>query len=271
MISSRSDPCPGWCDNINGIAGLGCLAAIGLLRTIDWNYYGTSDMVPVDYVANCIICAAHHIGEKSPKKLKIFNMTSGEAKPISWGVFFAELRKNALITPTTKIVRPIIESPKHNRANPIEFFLTKYFSELLFAYFVDFILYLIGYKRCVVKITNKMHHGYKILMPFTTNEWNFNCKNVIALNEQLTPEDQQRFKFDMRDFDWAKQAEVTWTGGRMLVLKEEPTEESFKIGRSRLRVVTIVHYFFMAVFLGLAMYMGFAGYRVLSGIMMARA
>lgn len=264
VISSNSDPCPGWCDNVNGICGLGCLAAIGLLRIIDWNYHATSDMVPVDYVAGCIICAAQHIADKSPNKLKIFNMTSGESNPICWGKFFDYLRENAMTTPPTKIVRPIIQPPRHNRANPIEFALTKYFSELLFAYFVDTILFLIGYKRCVVKITNKMHHGYKILLPFTSNQWNFKCNNVIALNDALPPGDRQRFKFDMRNFDWKKQAEVTWAGGRQFILKEEPTDESYKIGRSRLKYVTILHYFFIVMFLSIAITFSLSGWRAIS-------
>lgn len=264
VISANSDPCPGWCDNVNGITGLGCLAAIGLLRTIDWNYYATSDMVPVDYVASCIICAAHHVSEKSPTKLKIFNMTSGESKPISWGKFFDYLRKNAYVTPTTKIVRPIIHPPRHNRANPLSFVLTKYFSELLFAYFVDTILFLIGYKRCVVKITNKMHHGYKILLPFTSKQWDFKCDNVIALNDELSSEDRQRFKFGMKDFDWKQQAHVTWYGGRQFILKEEPTEESYHSGRSRQKYVTIVHYFFIMMFSAIAISFSLSCWRVVS-------
>lgn len=246
VISSANEPCPGWVDNVNGIGGLGCLAAIGMLRTIDWNYYATSDMVPVDYVANCLICAAYQTKVKSPEKILIYNMTSGNMSPISWGVFFDMLRNEATKTPPNKIVRPMIKSPKHNRANPLQFFLTKFFSELLFAYTIDLILTLIGYKKIMVKITQKMHHGYKILLPFTTNQWNFSSSNVIGLSDSLSSVDKKLFKFDMRGFDWFEQAQCVWAGGRHLLLKEENTEQSIKSGLQRQRIVTFIHYGLMA-------------------------
>lgn len=259
VISSANEPCPGWVDNVNGIAGLGCLAAIGMLRTIDWNYYAKSDMVPVDYVANSLICAARDVSVRSPEKLQVYNMTSGNINPISWGVFFEKLRNQAVETPPSKIVRPIIKSPKYRRANPIEFMLTKFFSELLFAYTVDLILTLIGYKKIMLKITRKMHHGYKILKPFTTNEWDFEVNNLLALSDSLGPDDRKTFQFDPRDLSWDEQAEKTWYGGRHFLLKEEPTEESYKLSRGRQRIVTMVHYTGMMLILGSFALMTYAG------------
>lgn len=260
VISSAREPFAGWVDNVNGISGLGCLAAIGMLRTIDWNYYATSDMVPVDFVANCIICSAYQVSTQSPKKMLIYNMTSGNMSPISWGRFFEMLRATSVETPPVKIVRPPIYSPKYKRANPITFFLVRLLSELLFAYTVDILLTLIGYKKIMVKITQKMHHGYKILKPFTTNEWNFSSKNVIQLSESLPPLDQELFKFDMRGFDWNEQAKVTWSGARVMLLKEEPTEESYKTGRNRLTMVTYVHYGCILLFTAAFTYLGYQAF-----------
>lgn len=242
VIASAQEPVRGWVDNVNGPAGLGILAAIGLLRTIDWDYFARSDMVPVDYVANCIICSAYEVSVRSPKKLRIYNMTSGNVNPISWGVNFELLRSKAVEKPPTKILRPMIQSPKYRRANPVSFFMTKFFSELLFAYLVDTILVLIGYKRIVLKITKKMHHGYSILLPFTTNEWDFDSENVLSLSDSLEEADRNRFNFDLRKLDWDQQAEITWIGARTILLKEEPTEKSFELGRSRQRIATVVHY-----------------------------
>lgn len=252
VISSALEPIPGWVDNVNGIAGLGCLAAVGMLRTIDWNYYATSDMVPVDYVANCLIVAAHEIYEKSPRKLRIYNMTSGNMNPVSWGAFFDMLRKTAVKTPPNKIVRPMISAPRYNRANPTKFFLIRFFSELLFAHTIDMLLTLIGYKKVLVKITQKMHHGYKILMPFTTNEWNFKSDNVISMSDSMNRADKNLFKFDMRDFDWESQAEVVWKGARNLLLKEDSSEQSYKTARGRQMLVTLVHYSFIVTFFAAA-------------------
>jgi fatty acyl-CoA reductase len=263
VISAAKEPVEGWVDNVNGIAGLGCLAAIGLLRTIDWDYYARSDMVPVDYVANCLICSAYEIAVRSPKKLLVYNMTSGNVNPVSWGVYFEKLRSVAVRKPPTKIVRPMIHSPKYRRANPITFFMTKLFSELLFAYMVDMILVLLGYKKIMLKITKKMHHGYTILLPFTSNEWNFNSENVLKLSDSLDEEDKKKFYFDLRKLDWDEQAEQTWHGGRTYLLKEEPTEESYKWSMGRQRIVTIVHYAGMVIIAASIALVGFTGISLL--------
>lgn len=242
VIPSYEEPKPGWVDGVNGICGLGCLAAIGMLRTIDWNYYATSDMVPVDYVANCVIASAYQAYAKSPRNIIVYNMTSGSLCPMKWGAFFRLLRDDAHKKPSTRIIRPMIHPPKFTRANPLVFFIIRFFSELLFAHTVDLLLTLFGQKKILVKITKKMHHGYKILLPFTTREWNFHTRNVITMSESMSPCDKNVFKFDMKDFDWQRQAVCVWHGGRTYLLKEEPTEESYKIARSRQRLVTMVHY-----------------------------
>lgn len=249
VVSAAQEPCPGWVDNVNGIAGLGCLAAIGLLRTIDWNSYAKADMVPVDYVANCMICAAYQTYTYYPKKLQIYNMTSGNVNPVTWGSFFALLRKTAIETPPNKIVRPMIQSPEYRRANPIKFNLIKIFSEMLFAYMVDFILTLIGYKKILVKITKKMHHGYKILEPFTTQEWTFFSDNVSRMSDSLSELDRKLYKFDLRNFDWLSQADIIWYGSRLFLIKEEHSKESYESALKRQKVVTIAHYILTTIFL----------------------
>lgn len=251
VISSAQEPCPGWVDNVNGIAGLGCLASIGLLRTIDWDSYATADMIPVDYVANCMLCAAYESYTNSPKRMKIYNLSSGNLQPMSWGSFFAMLRATAVKTPPNKIVRPMIRSPRYRRANPIKLNLIKIFSEILFAYLVDFLISLFGYKRIMVKITKKMHHGYKILRPFTTREWNFFSDNVIGLTDSLPPVDKKLFKFDMRNFDWRSQAELIWYGVREFIIKEEHTQRSYESARKRQLFVTFIHHTLTVMFFGL--------------------
>src|SRR5580698_115806 len=37
VAPSIRDPVPGWIDTVNGPAGLGLLASLGILRTIDWD------------------------------------------------------------------------------------------------------------------------------------------------------------------------------------------------------------------------------------------
>ena len=65
---------------------------------------------------------------------------------MTWGQLSDYAREKALQAPPIRLVRPILEIQK-KRANPINLFLTKLISHILFAYFVDFIIMLLGYKR----------------------------------------------------------------------------------------------------------------------------
>lgn len=264
VISASAEPTRGWVDNYNGICGLGSLAAVGLLRTVDWDYYATSDMVPVDYVVNCLICAAQYTHLHSSKKLTVFNMTSGNSKPVSWGDFFKLLRNHAIANPPGLIVRPLINPPQYKRVNKLQFILINIFSELLFAYFVDFILMLLGQKKILVKITKKMHHGYKILKPFTIREWVFENDNIYKLLGSLNEDDKQTFMFDMKNLDWDEQAESLYFGSRKFLFKEKMDERCNASARSRRKVVTVAHYILTSLFAMIVITLFYASVRVAS-------
>lgn len=143
VTPSVRDPIPGWVDNVNGPMGLGVLASLGILRNIDWNYYGIGDFIPVDFVVNTMLTVAERTARLYPKDIKVYNCSSSSLKQISWGQGFEILRLESLKAPPYKMLRLPINVPRHRRANKIGFQLTK-LSELLFAYFIDFILKLVS-------------------------------------------------------------------------------------------------------------------------------
>ena len=55
------EPVEGWIDTIQGLSGIGLAAQVGLLQTVDWNYYAKADTFPVDFCTNSIISAAWYI------------------------------------------------------------------------------------------------------------------------------------------------------------------------------------------------------------------
>lgn len=55
IMNSLEEPVPGWVDNINGPSGITVLASVGILRTVDWDYFAKVDLVPVDKVVNALI------------------------------------------------------------------------------------------------------------------------------------------------------------------------------------------------------------------------
>lgn len=215
------DPMPGWVDNVNGPMGLGTLASLGILRTIDWNYYGVADMIPVDTVANSMLAVAERTARvNDSKQLLVYNCSSSSLNPMTWGEGFEILKAESLKAPPYKMLRIPIDPPRHRRANSLMFKFTK-LSEILFAYFIDFILMLCGQKQILTKLTKKLHHGYEILKPFTTKEYTCSNENLLAAFEELHPDDKQEFNFDVRTINWQSNFADAYYGTRTRLLKED--------------------------------------------------
>lgn len=221
VTPSVRDPMPGWVDNVNGPMGLGTLASLGILRNIDWNYYGVADMIPVDVVANTMLAVAERTARiADAKQMLVYNCSSSSLNPITWGQGFEILRQESLKAPPYKMLRVPIDVPKHRRANPFMFKLTK-LSEILFAYFIDFILMLCGQKQILTKLTAKLHHGYEILLPFTTKEYTCSNENLMSAFDELHPDDKREFNFDVKSIDWQSNFRDCYYGTRTRLLKED--------------------------------------------------
>lgn len=212
-------PVPAWVDNVNGPMGLGALASIGILRTIDWNYDGVADFIPVDMVANSIIVVAERTARLYPKEIKVYNCSSSSLNPMSWGRCFEILRTEGLKSPPYKLLRIPIEVPRYKRANPVSFNAIK-LSELLFAYLIDLILVICGQKTLLVRLTKKLHHGYELLKPFTTNEYTCDNDNLMAAFHDLDPSEKEEFDFDVGRLDMEEYFRSCYYGCRLGILKE---------------------------------------------------
>lgn len=237
IVPSERDPVPAWVDNVNGPMGLGVLASLGILRTIDWNYDGVSDVVPCDYVANSILAVAERTARLHPKELKVYNCSSSSLNPITWGGAFEILRAESVTAPPYKMLRLPINPPQYKRAPPLQFELIK-LSELLFAYLIDLILLICGQKMILVKLTQKLQYGYKILKPFTTVQYTCSNDNLIQAFEELLPEDREKFNFDIRKIDWQDYFADCWFGARMAILKEDMSNLQASI--RKMKILTVV-------------------------------
>lgn len=242
VTPSIRDPIPGWVDNVNGPMGLGVLASLGILRNIDWNYDGVSDVIPVDFVVNTMLSVA----ERTPRlygkeEIKVYNCSSSSLNPQTWGYGFEVLREESLKAPPYKMLRIPIKVPNHKRANKLIFSLTK-LSELLFAYFIDFILMLCGQKRLLARLTAKLHHGYEILRPFTTTEYTCSNDNLISAFEELNDEDKKVFDFDVRQIDWKQSYVDSYYGTRKRLLKEDMS--NVEAAKKKMKVLYVVEFVF---------------------------
>lgn len=257
VVPSKSDPEPGWVDNVNGPMGLGTLASLGILRNIDWNYWGVCDFIPVDFVVNSMLTIAERTARLYPNEIKVYNCSTSSLNPTTWGECFETLRCESMKAPPYKMLRIPIEVPKHKRANKIGFAFTK-LSELLFAYFIDFILVICGQKRLLTRLTSKLHHGYDILRPFTTNEYTCSNDNLVAAYDELDEGDKKEFDFNIKALDWEVGFKDAYYGARKRLLKEDLSNVPSAI--FKMKVLRVVEFFFKILFLGLIAWASFKLY-----------
>ena len=251
VVPSLVDPEPGWVDNVNGPMGLGVLGSLGILRNIDWNYWGVCDFIPVDVVVNSMLAIAERTARLYPNEIKVYNCSTSSLNPTTWGSCFETLRAEGLKSPPYKMLRTPIEVPRHKRANRVGFAITK-LSELFFAYLIDFVLLLCGQKQLLTKLTSKLHHGYDILKPFTTNEYTCSNDNLLAAFDELNPEDQEEFCFDIRSIDWEMNFRSAYYGARKRILKESLSNVSSAV--LKMRVLQLVEFTFKWIVLGYIAY-----------------
>lgn len=258
VTPSIKDPIPGWVDNVNGPMGLGVLASLGILRNIDWNYYGVCDLVPVDVVVNSMIAVAERTPRLYPNEIKVYNCSTSSLRPTTWGAGFEILREESLKAPPYKMLRIPIEVPKHRRANKVGFMFTK-LSELLFAYFIDFILRIFQQKPLLSKLTARLHRGYDVLRPFTTTEYTCSNENFVQAFEELEEQDKQQFDFDVRKLDWDSIFRTAYYGARLRLLKEDMSNVNAAL--VKMRVLYAFEMLFKVLFIGLA---SWTSYRIYS-------
>ena len=251
VVPSMSDPEPGWVDNVNGPMGLGVLASLGILRNIDWNYWGVSDFIPVDFVVNSMLAVAERTARLYPKEIKVYNCSTSSLNPTTWGRCFEVMRVESFLAPPYKMLRVPIAVPKHRRAGKIGFAMTK-LSEILFAYLIDFILVLCGQKRLLTRLTAKLHHGYDLMRPFTTNEYTCSNDNIVQAYEELCPEDKKEFNFDIPAMDWTEGFKNAYYGARRRILKEDLSNVQAAV--FKMRVLYVVEFVFKMLLIGLVVW-----------------
>lgn len=179
--------------------------------------------------------------------VRVFNLTTGSENPCSFYHYFSTGREEALRKPSERALRPLLTIPKQKGMNPIQYWIHKVFSHLLFAYILDTLLALFGQKKMVVKAVNRMHHANEIFDFFCSNQWHFNTDNVKHLRELQSADDRQEFNCDVRAIDWSKYAQIGWLGCRRFILKED--DDTFEAAKQRYRKICFMYHLVKVVLL----------------------
>lgn len=221
VIPSIKEPLPGWIDNLNGPVGLMIAGGKGVMRSMLCDGTTKADLVAVDVVANGLIAVGWKTGkEPKPSTLPVYNSVSTEMTDILWNDV-VEMGKVAIEKyPFEKVVWYPMGG---TTSNQIVHVIVSLLFQWIPAYFIDFIMLLIGQPRFMVNVQKKIYQGQKVLQYFTLREWRFDTDNIINLKNTMSSIDQEIFPVTMKDFeDRTAYMENAIQVTRHYVLKEDP-------------------------------------------------
>ncbi|KAJ7412746.1 hypothetical protein BTVI_45408 [Pitangus sulphuratus] len=179
--ASWKEPFPGWIDNFNGPSGIFIAAGKGILRTMRATNDAVADLIPVDVVINATLAAAWYSGVHRPKKLMVYNCTTGGTNAFHWSEVEYHMNMIYKINPLENAVRiPDFKLVDQSQSLLYQF---RHAQCRVFAFFYDVLLRLTGHKPCLAKI--------------------------------------KMFNFDVRQLHWAEYMENYCMGTKKYVLNEE--------------------------------------------------
>ncbi|XP_046976795.1 putative fatty acyl-CoA reductase CG5065 [Vanessa cardui] len=217
------EPLAGWVDSLNGPVGLMLGAGKGVIRTMLCDGTLIAQVVPVDTAINAIIAIGMIEGSKTKKSevMPIYNVNIGHQKPTTWGDVLKVAKDYARKFP---FALPLWYPNGDITTNHILHEYRRIFYHIIPAYFIDFIFLILGQKRFMIRVQNRVNQGLDVLQYFTMRPWNFPCPNFDSIQTKLNEEDKVTFNTDLTTADRDKYMTLCVEGGRIYCLKEDPTK-----------------------------------------------
>lgn len=218
VVAAWRDPLPGWVDNLNGPTGLVLAIGKGLLRTMHVKHECKADIVPVDVVVNTMIASAYFVAKRNNKlnvspamsesniaeeetipKPYIIHCNSGDLNPITWGWLESNVFPIIKHYPSRQVLRYPFGTFKSSRYVDL---VTRLFVHFLPALIIDMICGLLGKKRQLVNIYQKLHCAVFALSHFCTNNYNFRSRNMRILAGELNETDRKCLNMSIERMSW---------------------------------------------------------------------
>ncbi|XP_063632736.1 putative fatty acyl-CoA reductase CG5065 [Cydia splendana] len=220
VVAALKEPIPGWVDNLNGPTGLIIGSGKGVIRTMHCEPSYLADAMPVDVVVNACILLAFATAIERPQEAKFFNVTMSGALRCTWGemIRLGEYWVN-MFPPTIALWYP--------GGSIKSYWLWHQFclvtTQLVPAYLIDVLLFLLGKKTFMVKVQERISHGLDVLQYYTTKEWYFKNTNFIALRSKVSEADNETFFTDVSKVDVNDYLKNYMIGAREYCCKEDPS------------------------------------------------
>ncbi|XP_054088721.1 putative fatty acyl-CoA reductase CG5065 isoform X3 [Zeugodacus cucurbitae] len=249
---SAYEPVPGWVDNLNGPTGLLVGAGKGVIRSMLIDTRFKSEVIPVDYAINGLIVMPYEFNTQPtrPASVPIYNITAAEHRKMQWGEAIEMGKKIGYEYPMELCLwypdGCITTNRLHHQINVLLF-------HWLPAYFIDFILFLLGQKRFMLRVQRRIQIGLSVLQFFSMRSWVFKSPAFDGLWKNLTPEDKKIFNMDMDPKESIEEYMLSCLhGGRLYLMKETP--ESLPRARRNLKILYVLDRFCKTVIIGMLAY-----------------
>lgn len=191
VTPAYNEPMPGWVDSLNGPVGVVVAGGKGLIRSMMAAEDFYAEVVPVDIAINAIITIAY-LRALNPNKdvLPVYNVTNGDCQRMTWGEV---LKKGKKLTYEYPFEAGLWYPSGTIRMNPITHYLIVFLLQIIPAYFIDALLFLLGQKTFMVRVQKRISVGMQVLQYFTTRKWEFIIENAKQLTSSLNKRDQEVF------------------------------------------------------------------------------
>ncbi|XP_015366451.1 PREDICTED: fatty acyl-CoA reductase 1-like [Diuraphis noxia] len=222
---TKSEPEPGWLENMNGPTGILTGVMVGFLRTLQISTDKVTDIIPADYTANALIsvmwdtiCRHQDCGNHTSEQPKIYNYVSSTESPLTWDEYIRGMTEHYYVSPP---LRSMWYGFYLMYTNLWIGMILKFFLHRIPAAFMDFLLIITGKSPKMLKMYAKTEFMTGLLRVFTTKQWKFDNSNIVELLSSLSIEDRDQFEFSMDNFDWKSYIKSYYYGIRKHILHEE--------------------------------------------------
>ncbi|XP_065204865.1 putative fatty acyl-CoA reductase CG5065 [Planococcus citri] len=214
------EPMPGWVDSLNGPVGVVVAAGKGIIRSMMVAEEFCAEVIPVDVAINAIIAIAWERGRSSKdleEKVPVYNVSNGDIQTMTWGEILKDGKKLSYEYP----FEAGLWYPNGTiRMNPITHYLIVLFCQIIPAYFIDALLFLMGQKTFMVRVQKRIYVGMGVLQYFTTRKWKFLNQKTIALTNKLSDKELKIFYLGNTKPDTQKYLLDVLLGARQYCMKE---------------------------------------------------
>ncbi|KAL6426714.1 hypothetical protein ACFW04_009228 [Cataglyphis niger] len=192
VLPSYKEPIPGWVDNLNGPVGILVGGGKGIIRSMHCIGNYNAEVIPVDIAINTLIAIAYKIAasQENSENIPVINITQSDINRIT---FREILKKGKEIIYEYPFEGQIWYPTGNIHSNKFVHNIFVFFFQIIPAYLIDFLMLLFQQKRFMVRIQNRILTGLAVLQYFSTRQWKFCNKNLIALHNGMSSTDKEIF------------------------------------------------------------------------------